>query len=125
MDTLVFIPTDTLTPTLDVVKTATNTDIPTDIPTVTPTITLEPTPTIIPLAYGKLLATYFTPYDEPDNNMLTTMLRRNQFLVILSTKESHGALWYECVWEIEGISGRGWILAKNIKIVEQAPTLTP
>jgi hypothetical protein len=96
----------------------------TDIPSATPIDTIEPTPTFVPLAYGKLLASYFTPYDEPNKNMLDISLKRGQFLIILSTKEDHGALWYECIWEVDGVAGKGWILAEKIKIV-QPPTPTP
>jgi hypothetical protein len=112
--------TETPTQVTDPIKTSTHTDI----PSITLTNTSTPTPTIVPFAYGKLLATYFKPYDEPNENILDITVKRNQFLTILSTKESHGALWYECVWEVDGVTSKGWIPAKNIKIV-LAPTPTP
>jgi tetratricopeptide (TPR) repeat protein len=100
----------------------------TAIPSVTPTKTLRPTstptPTPVPLAYGELVSSYFKPYDEPNKNLLDIVLNRNQTLIILNKKEDHGALWYECVWEVDGITGRGWILAEKIRIV-QAPSSTP
>lgn len=120
--TQIIISTETPTQLAEPIKTPTPTS--TSIPTITSTNTLEPTPTIAPLAYGKLAATYFTPYDEPNKTLLAVSLKRGQLLIILSQKEDHDALWYECVWDIEGVTGRGWILAEKIKIIQQ-PTPTP
>jgi serine/threonine protein kinase len=92
-------------------------------PSLAPTTTLTSKPTIAPLAYGKLLSTYFRPYDEPNKNIMDNAIERNQPLVIVSTQESYGALWYECVWERDGVTSRGWILAEKIKIV-RPPTAT-
>jgi hypothetical protein len=93
-------------------------------PTLIPTDTLEPTATpLVAIAYGKLVASYFRPYDEPNQLLLDVVLQRNQPLVILSIKEQ-GVKWYEVAWEVDGVPGRGWILADRIKIV-QPPTPTP
>jgi tetratricopeptide (TPR) repeat protein len=110
-------PTGTLQPTT--IATFINT------PFFTSTVTVTPTPTITPLAYGKLEAFYFKPYDEPNKNILTDVaVQRNQFLTILAEKVDGGVLWYKCAWEIDGVVYQGWILADRIKIIP-APTAIP
>jgi serine/threonine protein kinase len=97
----------------------------TDIPSFTPTNTVTPTPIITPLAYGKLEAFYFKPYDEPNKNILGDVaIERNQFLTILAEKVDGGALWYKCAWEIDGVVYQGWILADRIKLMQVPPTRT-
>jgi serine/threonine protein kinase len=110
-------PTQTVNPTSTLAYT----------PSISPTNIVEPTPTLVVLFYGKLESYHFEPYDVPNENILDLTVERNQLLMILDQRESSGALWYECVWEIEGATpstGRGWILADRIKKIPP-PTPTP
>lgn len=98
---------------------------PTITPTLIPTDTLAP-PTATPItvkAYGILFVSYFFPLEQPNGARVGSVLEYKQSLKIINDTTDHGSLWYECVWEIDGVPGRGWILADKIKIV-QAPTAT-
>lgn len=120
--------------------TTTPTSIPSPVPSVTPTLeptaiftitstliptnTLEPTATAITVkAYGILFSSYFYPFEQPNGARTESALKYKQPLKIIGERIDHGSLWYECTWEIDGVVGRGWILAEKIKIV-QAPTPT-
>jgi tetratricopeptide (TPR) repeat protein len=91
-------------------------------------IKATPTPTRLPytmvMTFGELDTTSYKPYYD-DLNLLPqdVLLKKNQSLQILGAKEYNRDLWYECTWEINDVPGRGWILAKKVKIV-QAPTST-
>jgi tetratricopeptide (TPR) repeat protein len=92
-------------------------------------IKATPTPTRLPytldMTFGELETTSYKPYsDDLDLPPQDILLKKNQPLKILGAKEYNRALWYECTWEVDGVSGRGWILAEKIKIV-QAPTSIP
>jgi hypothetical protein len=91
-------------------------------------IKATPTPTRLPytmvMTFGELDTTSYKPYyDDLSIPPQDILLKKSQSLKILGAKEYNRALWYECTWEINGVSGRGWILAEKIKIV-QAPTPT-
>ena len=118
------------TPTLAPSTTPTLIDTLEPTATLTITVTASPTNTLTPTAtaftvvgYGMLDSSYFFPVVEPNGERLGSALARKQLVTIIEKKEDHGSLWYKCIWEVDGVSGTGWILADKIKIVP-VPTAT-
>lgn len=122
--------TPTLTPTFMPTFSPTFTPIsPTVKPSITftpaPTSTITDTPVPVPTAaYGVLNVSFFYPVVEPNGKRIGDALEIKQFVTIIDSKIDREQLWYKCVWEINGETGEGWILAANIQFAPP-PTPTP
>lgn len=111
-------PTKTNTTTLTVTPTDTLTIQPTA--TATPTILVTETP-ITPHTIGFIKFPIVHPVNEP-NGVWVGELKRGQVVTVFEKVSKNDADWYRCEWEINGIKGQGWILARYIQI---GPPPTP
>jgi len=114
----VFTSTATVTPAE---STATGTSSPSEtpsVPTETPVV-----PTVVQ-GYGILNVAFFYPVESPNGKRIEPALTLEQPLTILASQTDRGELWYQCTWEVNGVTVGGWILGRFITFVP-APTVTP
>ncbi|HNN14575.1 MAG TPA: hypothetical protein PKL78_13530, partial [Anaerolineales bacterium] len=120
--TMTLPPASTLTVTATFMEsTATETSVPSETPsgpTETPVV-----PTVVQ-GYGILNVAFFYPVESPNGKRIEPALTLEQPLTILASQMDRGELWYQCVWEANGVTVEGWILGRFITFVP-APAATP
>jgi hypothetical protein len=57
-----------------------------------------------------------------DTKSTEVLLYRKQFIAIVDSKYFQNDIWYKCTWEVDGVSGVGWI---NGKFIEFGPPPAP
>ena len=104
--------TATIRPNTSAIGTGTQTMTPNVV--ITSTHTLMPTPTLATLGVGYIIKASVSVWDKP-NGAFVNRLGLYQIVTLLEIQEASGAIWFRCMWEINGISGEGWILSDYIK----------
>jgi len=102
-------------------STATGTSTPSETPsapTETPVV-----PTVVQ-GYGILNVAFLYPVESPNGKRIEPALTLEQPLTILASQMDHGDLWYQCTWEVNGVTAEGWVLGRFITFVP-VPTATP
>lgn len=119
------IPTNTVSHTSTSTKTVSTPVIAstTVVPTASETLTPSPTPMLATIGTGYVILGKISAWDNPNGKFLTT-LKLNQVVTIYKKVNDHGADWYQCTWESNGITEEGWVLAQYIKI-GNPPTQRP
>jgi len=119
------IPTNTVSHTSTSTKTVSTPVIAstTVLPTASETLTPSPTPMLATIGTGYVILGKISAWDNPNGKFLTT-LKLNQVVTIYKRVNDHGADWYQCTWESNGITEEGWVLAQYIKI-GNPPTQRP
>lgn len=111
----------TLTQTLTL--TVTSTTVPTNAPTPTPTVPPTETVTILSSATPAFTLGYVasssgvSAVDRIDvpNGRVVARLPKNQIVKILEKRTAFTIDYYLCEWEINGVTGQGWIPVEYIK----------
>lgn len=90
----------------------------------TPSSTVPAITATVVQGYGILTVSFFYPVETPNGKRIEPALQGEQFLTIIGSQIDRGELWYQCMWEANGVRGEGWILGRFIQF-SPAPTSTP